>query len=252
MANKSWHVRDKWLRHRALAHHPMVGKYVPATHIFSKQTFFRYLNRYSSVFVKPVYGSFGKGVMKISRLDNRYQLRFGTKSFMFQNQSQIFNAVNKLTGGHKYLIQRAINLISIRKRPVDFRVLLLKPGRTWQYMGTIGKVAAPRKVVTNFSNGGQAIALKQALQRGAGVSHARFLSLRKQISSLGLQVSRVFNRSYKNVRKMGIDIAIDSNQNLWILEINTNPRFQLFRRHPNKRLYEIIRRQMNLIDKRLK
>ena len=63
------------------------------------------------------------------------------------------------------MLQKGIELIALNGRPIDFRLMLLKPAGRWEVMGIMGKLAARHLAVTNYNHGGQPITFESALRR---------------------------------------------------------------------------------------
>ncbi|MEI7024297.1 YheC/YheD family protein [Paenibacillus sp. y28] len=245
-----WHVRSKWRRHQALSRDSRIRRHIPETSLYSRQALLSALRRHRVVFVKPVFGSFGKGILRISRGRAGYTVQSGTRKTTVAGRQQVVQMVSRYTGGRSYMIQRGISLLSMGRRPIDFRLLLLRPRRRWQIMGTMGKLAARGKIVTNFSSGGRPLTWDRALKAGLGLRARPRRSLLRRMNRLGMHIARRFRRKYDGTRKMGIDFAIDRRQRIWLLEINTNPRYELFRYHAKRGLYRRISRIVHGIHRR--
>lgn len=129
----------------------------------------------------------------------------------------------------------------------DFRILMLNPDNRWEYMGVMGKWAAPGQIVTNYAAGGRPISLRDALKRSKGLSDRQCRNIEKKMIRIGYQAARAFSRRYKDVRKLGIDVAIDQNLRIWILEPNTSPWHNLFKSHRN---YKTILKYFERIEKK--
>jgi len=165
------------------------------------------------------------------------------------DQTELFNLLKKIMGERPYMIQQGIPLITIQNRPLDFRVLVLRPKTNWEVMGIMGKWAAKNKIVTNHSRGGAPITLDKALKNSVNATDQQINQMEKKLIQLGLEASKSLRRSYRNVREVGMDVAIDNQLNTWILETNSRPNYQLFRSHRDKRLYGKIDRYIHLIRK---
>ncbi len=246
---KSWHLKNKWQRHLALSRGDAVRRYLPETALLNIQTARKFLDRYQVVFIKPVFGSYGNGVAKISRTKRSYRVQSGLKVKYFDSRTQVIKTMLKLAGSKKFLIQQGIDLLSVNQRPIDFRVMYFKPYNRWLNVGIAGKVAAPNKIVTNYRNGGSFISLKQALRRTNYPLDKHFDQVNREIRNVCRNVAFQFGGTYRKSRRLGIDIGVDKQLKPWILEINTRPQYELFRHHPNKRLYHTIDKFTNHIIK---
>lgn len=246
MIRKSmWHVRDKWKRHLALAGHRLISKHIPPTRLLNTGNLIEYLRRYKVIFLKPVIGSYGNNIMKVTRHGTVY-LVHREKWVKHVSSRKIVGELSGNVRGRRYLIQQGISLLSIAGNPVDFRLLLLKPGKEWIIMGTMGKVATANRIVTNFNHGGRPIRLEDAL-RQTGWNDANIRRIQTRMNRIALITARIFTKRYIHCRRLGVDIAIDRNKRIWILEVNTNPSYELFRHHKNRQLYGKIKRFMNKI-----
>lgn len=241
-----WHVWDKWRRHRAIVVNRAIRKYIPPTRLlYDKAGLSRFLERNRVVFIKPVFGSFGNRIIRVARRKSDCLVQHENRIVRIPAR-RVYGKVRQHTKGRRFMMQRGISLIEFRGRPVDFRLLVLKPYGRWQVMGIIGKVATGNRVVTNFNHGGRPIGFTAAL-RAAGWSARDIAASRAELHRLGLGIARQFNRRHPHCRRMGIDIGIDRDKRIWIIEVNTNPFYELFRYHANKRLYGAIHRAMQTI-----
>lgn len=185
--------------------------------------------------------------MKVTKCKAFYRIQ-QEKRVRRVSQRQLNREVVRKYRGKRYLIQRGVSLLSINGKPVDFRVLLLKPQNKWEFLGTMGKVAAANHVVTNYKHGGRPIGLNEAL-RQTGWKRQEIRNIETRMNDIALMTANAFNKRYKYCRRLGIDFAIDNNKKIWILEVNTNPYYELFRHHRNKQLYRKIERLMGEISK---
>ncbi|MBO8170784.1 MAG: YheC/YheD family protein [Bacillaceae bacterium] len=239
-SKKYWLAASKWEKYQTLAGDPFIKQYLPETSLLNKQSFYDYLDQYPVVFLKPVIGTGGYGVIKIERQNGHYKVQRDTLVKTFKNREVLFRTLQKSIKNKRYIIQKGIDLITIQGRPVDFRILLLRPQNEWKLMGIMGKWAAPNKIVTNHCRGGKAITLRNALIKSGDFNIEEIRELEERLNSLGLQMAEILTRRFRYLRELGVDIALDRQKNVWVLEANTRPMFNLFRHHDNKKLFNKI------------
>jgi hypothetical protein len=224
-----WHIPDKWKRHQALTAYRRTRRFLPATRLATEASVNQFLNRFRTVFVKPVAGKGGLGVIRIRHRGSRYTLQRLKLIRHFYKRPRLTAYLRRSGGFRRHLVQQGIDLVAVRGRPVDFRVLMLRPGRGWQYMGIVGKMASPGRVVTNFHSGGRSVPFHWVLQQAKGYNRQQSEQLRRRIVQASIEVSRTFQHKFPNARRLGIDWAVDSNGRFWLIEVNTAPGYRLFK-----------------------
>jgi glutathione synthase/RimK-type ligase-like ATP-grasp enzyme len=247
VSKSTWHLRDKWKRHLALIGIRGLSRHIPPTKLLNKGNLTKFLKRYKVIFVKPVYGAFGKNVTKITLDEDVGIVQRESKKKEVPLEA-IPRLVRRHVGNQRYMIQKGVSLIEINGRPVDYRILLLRTDEKWNIMGVMGKVATGNRIVTNFSHGGRPIQFKKSLLR-ADCSEEEIDLLKTRMYRLALIAARKFTQRYKHCRKLGIDMALDKQKKIWILEVNTSPGFNLFKYHEDQTLYGRIKRDMKRIGK---
>lgn len=224
----------KWLKHESLWGEPKLREYLPETMLFSPEAFIEMIERYSVLFLKPDLGMKGQGIMKVTLEGGTCVIRTASQKHIYDDPKIASQKLLQLIGEKRYLVQQGIDLIRIKGNPVDFRALLhLRPNGKWRFFGIMGKVAAPNRFVTNHSSGGRAIRLYQALR----VTKEEGTQWEERIKRLSITIASAMKQHFPNITELGLDIAIDTNQRIWLLEANTKPHYQLFRYHSNPLLF---------------
>ncbi len=242
-------IASKWLKHRVLAEYPSIRKHLPETHLYTNASLWNTIRRHRSVYLKPVVGSGGNGIIRIIRKnESSFLVQKGMNKYPVKSKQSLFRLIRRLTGPKRYLVQQGINMISIQNRPLDYRLLILRPRADWEIIGTMGKWAAPGKIVTNFVRGAKPINLCSSLKRSIGYNNGECANMEERINLLGMGVAKTLGNRYR-MRDLGLDIAIDKRGRLWILEVNTGPFYKLFRYHHNRSLYPKIVRYMRMIGR---
>lgn len=193
------------------------------------------------VYVKPDTGSLGNGVIRIEKKQGQYSFQLGERLRTFSSFHLLFAALQKETKSRSYLIQRGIELLKYRGRRFDLRVMAqLNPSKAWETTGIIGRVAAPRKIITNYYNGGKAMTvtgLLGSLMRKQAVND-KIQSLEK----LGVRAGKAIRRKFPGVCEVGVDVGMDRTFTPWILEVNTKPGYLIFRKLKDPSIFRKIKR----------
>jgi len=233
-------ITSKWVKTIVLNQSPHLRAYVPATRLLSKSNLLSMLTNYKMVYVKPVSGSAGHGVMKVEMLQTPkgkiYRYQQGTTPRHFTNYAALYHSIAKTKLKRSYLIQKGIPLLKYDQRPFDIRIMVQKNRkREWEASGYIGRVAHPKKIVTNFHNSGKALALEVLL--------GRFLQGKRRrqciagLNLLGCRIGKHLNRNYPGFREIGVDVGLDRSLKPWIIEVNTAPDPFIFNQLKDKRMF---------------
>src|SRR5690606_3942545 len=131
---KLWHVRNKWRRHLSLVGSRRVQRHIPPTRLLNRDSLRSYLARYKEVHIKPIHGSYGNNIMKVSRRRNGYLVQ-REEQVSRVGRGEIAKTVFRHARSRSFMIQRGVTILTNGRRPVDFRVLLLRPNDRWELMG---------------------------------------------------------------------------------------------------------------------
>ncbi|MFE5318793.1 YheC/YheD family protein [Paenibacillus sp. NPDC056579] len=229
----------KWLKHEALWSEPELRTYLPETELFSPQSFKEMVGRHSVLFLKPDLGMQGQGILKVTRGgEDACTIQTASHTYRFTSLHTAATKLEQRFGEKRYIVQQGIDLIRFKGNPVDYRVLLLiSANEKWKFYGIMGKVAAKNQFVTNYSSGGKAIGLHQALAHTLRVSKKDAPKWDERIKVMSFKIAEGMKRHFPNITELGLDLAIDTKQHIWLLEANTKPQFQLFRFHSDPQLF---------------
>ncbi|AWP30319.1 hypothetical protein AWU65_09870 [Paenibacillus glucanolyticus] len=226
-------VASKWAKTKILLNNKGLASYIPSTRQYSMEALEDMLNTHTLVYIKPDRGTYGIGVMSVEQLHSlnaeatgtstaSYRLRYDQKNDVFTSLESLHKTLNALFQGQEYLIQQGIHLLRHKGRPFDLRVLTQKsPSGQWVSTGIIGRVAAKNKIITNHHSGGVAQHYKPLMIEHMTAQEAE--NIRRELNVLGVNVAAQLQKSYPNLKEIGLDVAIDERWNIWILEVNTKP-----------------------------
>ncbi len=241
---KGVHIANKWAKTIAVARDPGVAAHVPDTRRMNRTTFAKMLDRYGMIYVKPVSGTFGSGVMRIERSPDRwlpYSCHAGLGKKRFASVGQLYEHIMRTKRHRPYLAQRGVHLLKTNGRRFDIRVMVQKnPAGAWEPTGVIARVAMRGKAITNYHAGGTPVALSRLLRLKLGVAGAR--RTEDRLRALGLRSARALARAYPRINMVGADIGLDTRLRPWIIELNTSPDPYLFRHLKDKSTHRKVMR----------
>ncbi|MFX3673494.1 MAG: YheC/YheD family protein [Paenisporosarcina sp.] len=218
---------NKWDMYERLSKHPSLDKHLPVTRFVNgPQDIFGFLGQHNEGYIKPINGTKGKGVFKVSKHEQVYKVETSLKDpndALYLNHEELEEFFTTKCKKRKYIIQQAID-INVGKRPMDFRLIMIKDGEgVWRDLGIVAKKGRKNGIV---SSGEEEISGNTILNL---LSNPRFevIKIREQMTRISLNAAKEMEKHggfNGNLGNLGFDLGLDRNQNLWIIEINNrNP-----------------------------
>lgn len=230
VSKRAHRAADKWEKTLLFLGDAKLKKHLPTTKLLTKNNLQKVLGQWGMVYVKPTRGSQGRGVMRVERsrvkgtggMGWRYSYQLGERRKSFDSYEAFYLSILKDTNRKGYLIQKGIRMLEHAGRPFDIRLVIQRaPRGGWEATGTLGRVAHPRKIVTNGSQGGTIYPTDFLLRKYTNAAKRR--SMLAYMDRLGIHMAKKMERSYSGINELGIDLAIDRELKPWILEVNTIP-----------------------------
>lgn len=213
-------LASKWLKTRALLGHPEITAHIPSSRMYGPSRLRSMTRKFGFVVLKPVRGTGGLGVMKVSRSEGRYHWSYRTRRKTFRSYRQLLRAVNRIRRGRSYLIQQGIDLARVQGRPIDYRVKHVKIGGRWRIRAMVGRVARRGLFVTNLCRGGRLLSGAEGLRQSLPGQEAGKKAAMRHLTRVS---TSVLERRFPGIRQLGFDYGIDRNGHIWMLEVNTRP-----------------------------
>lgn len=216
----------------ALKKDESVVRYLPESHLLRNYTMLSAMcSRYSCVFLKPIRGSLGKGIVRITRSEpgGGYLAMFatasGSRKQAYNSLEKLFSAISTKMKTIRYQIQQGLQLIEIHDRPVDFRALVQKNAKgKWSITSIVARTAGNHHFVSNLARGGSLSTAGEAIAKSdikSGVSKKEATAkLRQAALNIAKGVDAQIDAHFG---ELGIDLAMDTNGRVWLLEVNSKP-----------------------------
>jgi glutathione synthase/RimK-type ligase-like ATP-grasp enzyme len=202
--------------------------YLPDSHLLRNGQLLKTMcTKYSTIFLKPITGSLGKGIIRIKRqMDGSYMCHFtnlkGARKQSFGNLQQLSNYLSPKIKQQRFQIQQGLTLISVNKRPVDFRALVqLNEAGQWSITSIVARTAGNNHFVSNLARGGSLSTVREALARSnSTAASGGALKLRRAALAIAKGIETQIPGHFA---ELGIDLAMDTQGRVWLLEVNSKP-----------------------------
>ncbi|MFR9709769.1 YheC/YheD family protein [Paenibacillus sp. MB22_1] len=237
-------LRNKWTIYQTLSRKSRFRSNLPETVLFqSSSDVFNLLKKYSAVYVKPINGTGGRGILRVERLDSNLFLIQGRR----QNRNII--APQKIhksrlgtfllgwKGSGRFIAQQGIQIKLPSGRVHDYRMLVQKNGQgQWEVTGCAGRVGPPRSVTSNLHGGGHAVAMNTLLKQWIP-SEERQQEVRRTAEKLSLEVAAYLEETFGALCELALDLAINRHGQIYLLEVNPKPAREVFHQSGDSQAY---------------
>jgi hypothetical protein len=221
---------DKTEVFSALRRYKPALRYLPESHSYTGTAQLRRMcARYRSVFLKPITGSLGKGIIRITRKPSGgYVVDVSSVGTTARQSYATLDALIQGLAGklrvNKYQIQRGLELIRVGNRPVDFRALTQKDKNgKWHVTSVVARIAGNERFVSNVAQGGTIGPVRQTVAKSnlaAGRSGV-LERLKRAAATIAQGIEACIPAHFG---ELGIDLAVDrSTGRVWLLEVNSKP-----------------------------
>lgn len=204
--------------------------FIPETRLFNRLSDLNYfLNKYHGVFLKPLDGMKGIGIVyvtiKADGLHCRYMKDKKLISVKISKPNQIFDVLRCAnTFKRPYIIQAAVNRMKYKNRPFNFRIMVTKNGSgLWSTRAIFAKAALPGSFLTNRSLGAEYVLLKDLftyIENRLPYTKQDFLNL---LFDLAIKTAKALDKEFGPLGKLGLDAVVDTSGKPWLIEANGNP-----------------------------
>lgn len=229
-------LRNKWTIYRTLSKVSAFEPHLPATRFYdTTDDVLAMLRKHSLVYVKPINGTGGRGILRVERMkDGSYSLQGRDHARRIVSPRRVSR--ERLAGvlrswdkrGDRYIAQQGLHIRLPDGRVHDYRMLVQKNGEgEWTVTGCAGRVGPPRSITSNLHGGGRAVPMTTLLREWVG-SEERVGQVRRTAETLGIGVARHLERTYGALCELALDLAIDRDGRVWLLEVNPKPAREVF------------------------
>ncbi|MFF2910186.1 YheC/YheD family protein [Paenibacillus sp. NPDC057934] len=239
-------LRNKWTIHQTFSQKQRFKQHLPNTLLYQSSTDLKkMLRNHSVVYVKPINGTGGRGILRIDKKGSAQgifdiQGRRQNRRIIAPRKvssSQLDSVVRQWCIGTTFLVQQGIPLRLPSGRYHDYRMLVQKNGHgVWELTGMAGRVGAAHSVTSNLHGGGHAVRAEKLLRSWLG-SQEKTTRVMKTAEKLGIEAAAYLEDCFSSLCELALDLAIDREGNIYILEVNPKPAREVFLRSGDTETY---------------
>lgn len=195
---------------------------IPSKLVTSPDQVLTALDTYTRIIAKPISGHKGIGVTFIEQKKEQYILIQENIPLLY-NEESLEALIRNSFLNQEFIIQPYISCRTKDGHPYDFRLHVQKNGEgKWVVTTIYPRISSsPEKIVTNLSNGGYSTYLHSFLTEEFG---EEYYNIKRYLEKFSIAFARHMDAIYcESFDELGIDVGIDTNQKLWLYEVNWRP-----------------------------
>ncbi|MBD2872919.1 YheC/YheD family endospore coat-associated protein [Paenibacillus arenilitoris] len=238
-------LRNKWTVHRTLSKDARFRSFLPATrYVESTQDVLGMLRSHSLIYLKPINGTGGRGILQIEKQGGgmlHIQGRDSSRKIIAPRQIALSSLGSFLAPwnlkGNRYIAQQGIRIKLGNGRVHDYRMLVQKNGcGEWEVTGCAGRIGAAGSITSNLHGGGHAASMSQLLKDWIK-DEALIKQVKEKAEMFGIEVAAFLEQSFGRLCELALDLAIDRKGGVWLLEVNPKPAREVFSQAGEKDVY---------------
>ncbi|MCA1011484.1 YheC/YheD family protein [Halobacillus halophilus] len=247
---------DKWEMYTWFKNSAELKPFLPQTKIFRNLVDAQQMiEKFGAVYIKPIKGMQGKRVAKVQQEKSGVTIQYiqldSKEDYTFASLFEAKDFLETHFGGEKFILQQPLNL-RFNGSIIDFRVIMVKDQTgSWKNYGVMGRNGVKGQIVSNRHRGGKV--------EHADVTLARMFTEKPKIQEYKRKMEQVALLAASSIEncgflfgKLGIDIGIDVDGNVWLIEINhRNPNDFVASFSGDKNLVNVIRYANMMYAKKL-
>jgi glutathione synthase/RimK-type ligase-like ATP-grasp enzyme len=194
---------------------------IPSTTLLMSEEIISFLENQRRAVIKPLSGNHGKKVFFIEKTEEQYKVTEGFNT-MYMNEKELNRYFQPILTAQRFLLQPFIECKTKNGLTYDFRLHVQKNGAgKWEITLIYPRISGNAKMISNISSGGYRGELASFLKAEFDEDSKKVKeSLEAFALSFPAHLDTLYEHSFD---ELGLDVAIDANQRLWVFEVNWRP-----------------------------
>ncbi len=240
---------NKWEVYENLVKEENFKQHLPETCLYTKpEDLSRMLDRYSKVYLKACHGGRGRQVICVARLP-RGQYKYSSLIHKLQIHKKkdfpsLIKSIQRFFGSKSFIIQEAIDLVTVDDSIVDLRAEVQKDGH-----GILKVTAVPVRVSKKnapVTTHAASYTFEDFFKNMLGYSSTELRELEGRLYNFLNRAYSCIEKAYGANGEIGIDVGLDKTGRLWFIECNSRSlKVSLYKAYPKE---TILQSNKNLLD----
>lgn len=181
----------------------------------------KFLDKYSTIVMKPIRGERGKGIYILSHHGENYLVGHN-KEEMTLSHDELEHFFSETIKNNNYIAQKYIQSRTLQGDPFDCRVHVEKNGAgKWEIAKKYIRIGIGQKVISNVNQGGGISEPKPFLKANFG---DQWKEIDEKLNNLGKTLPyKIEDLRQTHIMSLGIDVGIDKTGELYVFESNSAP-----------------------------
>ncbi|MFC0417417.1 YheC/YheD family protein [Cytobacillus solani] len=206
---------DKYSLFEILSQDPILQPFLPDTiKVADKESLFRFLERYKSIYLKPAQGAKGIGIHKLYLQKNHSVVQISLKDeITFQDALTFWKEWEQTLLKKTYIAQESIEPALFEGRRFDFRILVHFSEEGYHVTGAGIRQSRDQEITTHVLNGGCIVPYEDIQTE----EHDRFFAM------IADRAGKILSKETGFFGEFSIDAGLSANGKYVIYEINSKP-----------------------------
>lgn len=220
---------DKWTTYRILSQDEVTRRHLPSyQRIETVDDVYDALEKWNAVFLKPINGSLGHGIIFVQRLPFQYRYHAAIGGSYRKGYRpdwiSLKPVLRHFMRNRAYIGQVAIHRPLVWGSPFDLRVLVQKDSQgEWRVSGMAARLAARGRVLTHVPRGGTQVSVERVLA-AAFRGRRNINEILQVVASTSRRAAQVIEKHRRGTYgELSLDLTLDEAGRVWILECNAKP-----------------------------
>jgi len=198
--------QDKILRESPMAE---IKKYLIETFNYDEADPLELVNKYKEIIIKPLNAAFGKGVYKLSKLENEDTYRLHYEHEAKEISSEDFKKYDEIFRNKQYIVQEYVDSRTNKGHPFDIKAHLIRTvDGSWKNLGNLPRIGSELGVVSNTDTGGNTLGKSDRfLEEEFGEN---WLEVKQEMETLIDILPKALQLGYdRTLTTLGLDIGVN-------------------------------------------